>query len=446
MATKPVPDPQLVRLTRAFTADWLAAQRWYRRKSQAVVSVSLVDAARLSNDRGWLLVLDAANADGARGRYLVPAIEADGGVREPHDGEGVWRGMVELMAARAASPAMHGRWVFDRTPALLRLLPGGAVAAASLGERTLRSEQSNTSVSCDDLLILKVYRLQEPGEHPEVEINAFLTDVGFPHVPALAGTMTYQPDGGPACAAAILQEFVVSEGNAWGWALGCLRGAEPGPAVALDGIAQVGRLTAELHAALASRPELDGFPARMATNEDLAAWRTAADDQLEGALAVLAGEEHARLRGVAERIRSDLTRIQDAGGTMVSRIHGDFHLGQLLRTATGFNVIDFEGEPARPMAERRAPSSPLRDVAGMLRSIDYAAQVARRDGASIDPDAWVRDARDAYLAGYGSMSGRDAALLHAFEVEKACYEVRYEANNRPDWVWLPLAALERLAA
>ena len=133
-----------------------------------------------------------------------------------------------------------------------------------------------------------------------------------------------------------------------------------------------------------------------------------------------------------------------AGDETVQRIHGDYHLGQLLATSRGFMVIDFEGEPARPLAERRAPASPRRDLAGMLRSLDYAARSAER-GVHADgfgAVAWLAQARRAFDGGAGGAIG---PLTEAFELEKACYEIRYEANNRPDWLWLPLEAVERVA-
>jgi predicted trehalose synthase len=130
----------------------------------------------------------------------------------------------------------------------------------------------------------------------------------------------------------------------------------------------------------------------------------------------------------------------------VSRIHGDYHLGQLLtRPDGGYSVIDFEGEPARPLAERRLPSSPLRDVAGMLRSLDYAARTVAAEADAFDAQAWLGRARNAFLAAYGGVGHDEQSLLDAFELEKACYEIRYEAGNRPGWLWLPLAAVERLA-
>jgi predicted trehalose synthase len=142
-------------------------------------------------------------------------------------------------------------------------------------------------------------------------------------------------------------------------------------------------------------------------------------------------------------------RFADAFGSAgdaarVTRIHGDYHLGQLLaRDDGGFSVIDFEGEPARPLAERRVPSSPLRDVAGMLRSLDYAASTAERAGA-LDAGLWLAHARDAFLVAYGRIGAEESRVLAAFELEKAVYEVRYEASNRPNWLWLPMAAVTRL--
>jgi len=160
---------------------------------------------------------------------------------------------------------------------------------------------------------------------------------------------------------------------------------------------------------------------------------------------MLVGADHERLVALAPAIRA---RFADAfgsaaGGARVCRIHGDYHLGQLLARADGgFSVIDFEGEPARPLSERRRPASPLRDVAGMLRSLDYAARTAEREHG-LAADAWLRRAREAFLDAYGVVDG---GLLAAFELEKACYEVRYEAGMRPHWLWLPMDALARLVA
>jgi trehalose synthase-fused probable maltokinase len=344
-------------------------------------------------------------------------------------------------------PAEHGRFGFEATPTLAELLPGGADEAGGLDERVLAVEQSNSAAVLGDRLFLKIYRLLEPGTNPEVEVSAFLTSAGFPHSPALAGAITYLPREGEPCVAGMLQAFLPARGDGWRWFLARLGSGPDGAAEAVGDATQIGGITAELHAALASRPDAPGFPTRLATLEELAGWRASAEAQLEGAIEAVSGDARARLEALAPAIAERLAAIQDAGTARASRIHGDYHLGQLLRTGGGFAVIDFEGEPARPLAERRQPASPLRDVAGMLRSLDYAARTAQRGGAvGFEPDAWLGEAREAFLSGYGGLPLGGERPLAAFELEKACYEVRYEANNRPEWIWLPLAALERLAA
>jgi maltose alpha-D-glucosyltransferase/alpha-amylase len=308
-------------------------------------------------------------------------------------------------------------------------------------ERRISAEQSNTSVVIGERLILKLYRLLEPGENPDVQVSAFLTDVGFADTPALAGSVRYEAAGEPA-SAAMLQAFVPDAGDAWS-AMRSTLAADPRRGVIMA--ERIGDLTARLHRALASRPADPAFPSRAATVAETAAWRASAEQELARATDALRGAERQSLVAVAPSVRE---RFADAfgsaaGGAIVSRIHGDLHLGQLLaRPDGGLSVIDFEGEPARPIAERRAPSSPLRDVAGMLRSLDYAARTAEREHG-LGADAWLGDARRAFLDAYGDS---DAGLLAAFELEKACYEVRYEAAMRPDWLWLPLGAVERLVA
>jgi maltose alpha-D-glucosyltransferase/alpha-amylase len=418
------------------TADWLRAQRWFRSKQRPIDSLAEVDRAPLI-DHVALTVIEVSYADGgSRDRYLVPV--ADG--RDPADGDGAWRAMLGAIADDATVGGAHGTFLAARTDALDVLLPSARESAAALDERRLRVEQSNTSVVLGERLILKLYRLLEPGISPDLEVSAFLTDAGFEETPAVAGSIVYQaPDGEPA-AAAMLQAFVPSTGDAWSAMLDALAS---GAARATEMAAAIGRLTVRMHAAFASRPHDPAFPARVASVAETAGWRASAESQLAQAVAALRGEAHDRLVAAAPQVTA---RFADAfgrasGDQLVSRIHGDYHLGQLLaRSDGGFSVIDFEGEPARPLAERRQPSSPLRDVAGMLRSLDYAARTAGRRSA-LDADAWLAEARAAFLGEYGVLG----ALVDAFELEKACYEIRYEANNRPSWLWLPLAAVERLA-
>jgi maltokinase len=199
-----------------------------------------------------------------------------------------------------------------------------------------------------------------------------------------------------------------------------------------------------MHAALTSRPADPSFPSRAATVAETGAWRASAERQLAMAVSAVSGDAHDRMVALAPAVTARFadTFGSATGEARVSRIHGDYHLGQLLaRPDGGFSVIDFEGEPARPLDERRKPSSPVRDVAGMLRSLDYAARTAER-AAPIAAATWLSEAREAFLGAYGARG----PLVDAFELEKALYEVRYEANNRPDWLWLPLGAIERLVA
>jgi trehalose synthase-fused probable maltokinase len=427
-----------------FDAAWLASRRWFRSKARSIREVRVHDAARLAGE-AWLLVLAVRFTDGGEALYFVPATGSAGRQAEPADGDGAWRSLVgQLADGGQRIRAEHGAFVLEPTPALADLLPGGADEAAGLEERRLQVEQSNTSIRLGDRLMLKLYRLLEPGINPEVEVSAFLTDVGFTRAPLLAGWVSYRGAAAESSAAAIVQSLVPARGDAWAWMLERLGAPPTGPVEALAAVAQIGGITAELHAALRSRPELPGFPARPATDAELEAWRAGADQQLSGALAALAGDQLRQLDKVAPAVRLRFADIGSASGAAISRVHGDYHLGQLLALDRGFVVTDFEGEPARPLAERRQPSSPLRDVAGMLRSLDYAARTAERNEPGFEPEPWLRDARAAFLAAYGGPG--ESPLLRALELEKACYEVRYEANNRPDWIWLPLQALERLAA
>lgn len=421
---------------------WITAQRWFRAKQRPVASVSEVDRAALGG-AAVLTIVEVTYADGgAQDSYLLPLVED----REPENGDGAWAAIVRAMADDAHLRGTSGRFSATHTPALDDLVPSAHAAAAALSERRLGVEQSNTSVVLGDRLILKLYRLLEPGDNPDLEISAFLTDAGFGDTPALAGALTYVPDGGGLAAAAMLQAFVPSNGDAWTSILGAL---ESDPSRATAQAAGIGRVTATMHVALRSAPDDPAFPARPATDAETAAWRASAEQQLAQAVTAVSGEAHDRLVALAPRLTARFADTFGAatGEAQLSRIHGDYHLGQLLaRPDGGFSVIDFEGEPARPLHARRQPWSPLRDVAGMLRSLDYAARTAEagQHAPGFAAEAWLSEARAAFLGAYGDIGPDGKNLLAAFELEKACYEVRYEAGNRPDWLWLPLVALERL--
>ena len=423
----------------ALDPTWLAAQRWFRAKQRPIATVSQADQADI--DQAELRVLQVAYADGGTpDHYLLATVEG----REPNDGDGAWRAIMRAIATGSELQGDHGCFTCSRTDAFDELLPSPEQSVEALGERRLRVEQSNTSVVLGERLILKLYRLLEPGENPDLEVSAFLTDAGFADTPAVAGAMAYLPEDGEQSAAAMLQAYVPSTGDGWA---AMLRALAVDPRAGVDIAATLGRLTASMHAALASRPDHPAFPAGAATVAETAAWRASAEQQLALAVTAVGSAAHERLVDLAPAVTARFADTFGAatGDARVSRIHGDYHLGQLLaRTTGGFSVIDFEGEPARPLAERRVPGSPLRDVAGMLRSLDYAARTAARDDRSLDAEGWLAQARTAFVGAYGGIDAREAGLLQAFELEKACYEVRYEASNRPEWLWLPLAAVERL--
>ena len=410
------------------TPEEIVAARWFRSKHLPVATVVETHRVTIAHDASLAILEVGFASDAPPARYLVP--EGQAWPTRLADailgGATIATGNLELVCTAAPT---------DASPGVLE----------GLVPRALGVEQSNTSVALGERLILKLYRLLEPGDNPDLEVSAFLADAGFAGTPALHGTAVLREAAADA-AVAMLQSFVPSTGDGWSALLAALA-ADGG---ALELVTAIGTLTADLHACLASRPENPRFPVRAATVAETAEWRASAERQLAGAVAALSGEAHQRLVAAAPAVRARLADSfgRSTGTATVQRVHGDYHLGQLLAREEGaYAVIDFEGEPARPLAERSLPGSPLRDVAGMLRSLDYAARTAAATSSSLDPDAWLVEARAAFLGAYaraGRIGPSALALIEAFELEKACYEVRYEAANRPDWLWLPLAAVERL--
>jgi trehalose synthase-fused probable maltokinase len=346
-----------------------------------------------------------------------------------------------------------------------------------LPARRIKGEQSNTSYIIGDMLMVKMLRKLAPGVHPDVEIGEFLTRVGFPHSPRLVGVMSYQPQGRPANAAAVValvQEFVPSRGDAWEVTLADLRevlAGEKDVTSAIAPIERLGEITGAMHAALASDPTLIDFAPEAIGPTDRDALVQSVRARLD---AISTAQKHAgsswpanvqaSVKKLVDKARTAMPAIESAASTFGrglfrTRVHGDYHLGQVLATAHGFVVIDFEGEPLRPIAERRARSSPLRDVAGMLRSFNYAAHVAKRESpnmnAAVLVHTWEQSAREAFLRGYlarasgapVSIAPRDpkalGEALALLELDKALYEVHYEIEHRPDWVAIPVEGAER---
>jgi trehalose synthase-fused probable maltokinase len=334
--------------------------------------------------------------------------------------------------------------------------------------RPIGTEQSNSSVVFDDELILKVFRRLEPGVNPELELLRFLTEHGFPNIAPLGGWYAYI--GKPLEATlGILQSFVRGGLDGWELAIDELRSA---PERFLGRLRRLGEVTGAMHTTLGSDSSDPAFCPEETSAEALGLLTATIDEEIERVFLELPGDNEAvaPLLGRGEEVRDQLRTLTHVGTVgRVIRHHGDFHLGQTLwatalkapsavppapgRKPGDWVIIDFEGEPARSLPERRRKRSPLRDVAGMLRSFAYAASAVRILHGVEPPDGWEKRAREEFIDGYLSTvdpslipSGRAAIdrLLTIFELEKAVYELRYELNNRPDWVEIPVAGILRL--
>jgi maltokinase len=318
-------------------------------------------------------------------------------------------------------------------------------------------EQSNSSVAFGEDSLMKVFRKVTPGRNPDIEIHRALTAAGNPHVAHLYGWLEAGEDD-----LAMIQQFLRTASDGWELALASARNLFAEADLHADEVGgdfageahRLGVAVSEIHGALREHFDTepyDGAAAAGAMRRRLVAT----------ASAVPALADH------VEGLQQVFARIADATGPdkqWAQRVHGDLHLGQTLRTSRGWKLVDFEGEPAKPLAERQLPDSPWRDVAGMLRSFDYAAQSVVKDLHSTDEPGsqinyraheWVQRNREAFLAGYvegrvesggGPLSADEQALIDAYEADKAVYEVLYEARNRPTWLDIPLGAIERIGA
>jgi maltose alpha-D-glucosyltransferase/alpha-amylase len=407
-----------------------------------------------------------------------------GAIYDAAQSEAFARAILAGMRERRAIESGGGRLQFSGTRLLAELQ-----FPESQSVRRVGVEQSNSSVILDDLVMLKIYRRLQPGLQPEIEIGRFLTEVaGFENTPAYLGSLERTSGEGELTALATALSWVPNQGDGWNYTLGWLQrflddealaslGAQ-GDANALfaDYVAlaeTLGRRTAELHRALAPDGGDPAFAAEPITMDDMKAWANLALEQhdlathaLRRALPGLEGG-HAR-RAEVILGNHDLIRRRIAGlaakpvDALKTRIHGDYHLGQVLVSHNDFFIIDFEGEPSRPLDQRRRKSSPLKDVAGMLRSFDYAAysamqwadeQPVQLSAATAAAQSWRRLTEEAFLKAYvETISGvrswpgdEDARrLLDLFLLEKALYEVVYEASNRPRWLSVPLSGLARI--
>ena len=450
---------------------WMGSQRWYAAKGRTP-RLRRLASWRLDDPDGQVGIETLVLADES-GRntvvYQVPLTYRS----EPLPSAD------KALVGTCEHSVLGTRWVYDAphdpvyATQLLELLQGRARAASSArsdavdeafagvpqaswpdvvrvrSARVLSGEQSNTSVILDPEpedgsavpLIVKVFRMLSPGDNPDVVLQGALVDAGSRSVPAVVGAVTGawphpSPEGDVDAHGhlAFAQEFLPGVEDAWRVALGAAARDEDftGPA------RELGAATAATHRSLA-----EALGTTATTREDveatLAGMRRRVDDAVD-AVPDLAAARDAAL--------AVLDAAADVDWPPMQRIHGDYHLGQVLHSPDrGWVLLDFEGEPLRPLAERSLPDQWVRDVAGMLRSLDYVGGTREHEGA--DAGAWVRGAREAFLDGYAGTDGATdprtlGPLLAAFELDKAMYEVVYEARNRPDWLAIPLTAVRRL--
>jgi maltokinase len=321
-------------------------------------------------------------------------------------------------------------------------------------------EQSNSSVAYGEDALMKVFRKVTPGVNPDIEIHTVLTELGSDHVAALYGwveatTGGSGPGEAPVMQLAMLQQFLRTATDGWDLALASVRSLLGSPELhATDSggdfapeSTRLGEAVADVHRQLA-----ESFPTATHGPEAVAALAAAMNDRLDRALdAVPDLAEH------ADRLRGVFARVAELDSLEVQRIHGDLHLGQTLRTAKGWKIVDFEGEPAKPLAERSLPDSRWRDVAGMLRSFDYAPRSVEHSqpGGEGDPELadlrrlraneWANRNRNHFLVAYGGdLTVEQRILLDAYVADKAVYETVYESRNRPGWLSIPLEALAQI--
>jgi maltokinase len=403
------------RLVAALDPARLSGERWFAEKGRPIAGVTLVDA--LESGDGVLALVDVAFADGEPQRYALP------------EGAPLWQPLLETLSAGPV-----GRFT------LLGASPGERSAAT---ERPVGRDQSNSSFVLDERLIVKCYRRLQPGPHPEVELVTALTEAGVAAVPAGRGAVVWEGGESSWCVA-LVQDYVAGAEDGWAWVQAELQGWLAGSGD-LGWAAALGRVAGELHAALAEA-DRPGLQASRAGAHDLARWRARAEDELAATLRL-----EPSLRSVEASARAELASFATPGeAPLLTRVHGDLHVGQILRSPAGYHVVDFEGEPTRPLVERRVLDSPLRDVASLLRSFDNTARWALRGTGGTEPE-WVEGARAAFLRAYEAATARteiavDPVLLRALEVEKAVYEVAYAARVLEEWMPIALGALAGLVA
>ena len=488
---------------RTILPQYVTTRRWFAAKGGRIKSVRLLDYAVMANRAGQdsflLPSFQVELRSGETQTYSMPLAfeEGEADTLLPYAVARVRHGRQTGLAFGAASSPDFtltaldairddrvvdtvggGRLVFAATPSFDR-----DASFETADVRRLSGEQSNTSIQIGESMVLKIYRRLQSGIHPEVEVGRFLTDVGFRNTPATLGTIEYHDPQDRVVPLGILQSFARNQGDAWRLTLESLTreldtlalSPPEHAAVLAEATAPylryaqtLGRRTGEMHVAFATPSEIPAFAAEPMRADDVAVSVADARDQAERAfkalaqlrdLAPAAAEIVASLAARREECFAAIDRLNVAPeGALKTRIHGDYHLGQVLIAQDDVMIVDFEGEPSRPSEERRQKTSPLRDVAGMMRSFAYAADNATREVAGRLPESagriaelareWLALVEARYLTAYEDATAQSPvwvadddtrrALMRLYLLSKALYEVNYEANNRPDWIETPV--------
>jgi maltokinase len=441
--------------------DWVQHQRWYASKSRAVTGIEIVEAVALREEPLLFLALVQTRfATGTHELYQLPLA-----LRSNEEAESVQQPIARTRDWTAYDALAEPARLLEL---VLRMDRGDEIEAAegtlgfhrangvaTVGEdssvRAIGVEQSNSSLVIDDQIVLKVFRKLEPGINPELEMLRFLTAHSFPNIAPLHGWYDYD---GTALAATlgVAQQFLPDAIGGWELALDKI---QTDPDWFLDQLGSLGAATALMHNVLGTDASDPAFAPEEPSMEALSLLTATVDEDIERIFLRLPDDPRlAPIAGRGQDVRERLaSRAQIGVSGRVIRTHGDYHLGQTLYTPRGWVIIDFEGEPARPLPERRQKRSPLRDVASMLRSFAYVSSAVKIQRGAEGPPDFEQRARDRFLECYfgvidsALMPAGEAAianLLTIFELEKAIYELRYELDNRPDWVPIPVAGITRL--
>ena len=441
--------------------DWVQHQRWYASKARHVAGIDIVESITLRDDPLLLLALVQTRfATGTHELYQLPLAlrppeEVPRGESIAHTDE--WTVYDALAEPSQALELLRRIETTDEIATADGLFSfhqfdgAGDALGQATDVRVMGVEQSNSSIVFDNRIVLKVFRKLEPGVNPELEILRFLTWRGFANIAPLHGWYDYE---GQAFASTlgVAQSFLPDAVGGWELALDELWSA---PEMFLERLGSLGTVTAQLHTVLASDATDPAFSPEEPSQEALALLTATIDEDIERIFVDLPDDDTlAPIAGRGQDVRERLAaRAQIGVSGRVIRTHGDYHLGQTLHTPRGWVIIDFEGEPGRPLPERRQKRSPLRDVASMLRSFAYVTSALEIQRGRRAPTDFEQRARRKFLEHYFAavdpslMPGGDAVinnLLSIYELEKAIYELRYELNNRPDWISIPVAGIGRI--